>query len=247
MSKPRASMPRAGCWRIPMFRCSAWLPAAGLATPTPCVGHFSEGSVSDPTTIEPASERQRLARQVSRPRRSEILPGSRPPSRLHRQTGKQLVEGDRIVPDPRATGVVDRIRDRGAGAPDAEFADALALERIGLVVELGEKNGIDGWNIGMHRHVIFGEVVIDEIAEAGLARHGLVQRRSDAEHHASDRLGPGRLRVQDAAGREHAQHASQTYFAGIGVDADFGETCAVGLLREILVVAATLDLAVGVP
>src|SRR6476661_699328 len=46
----------------------------------------------------------------------------------HRQLGKQLVKCDRVVPYSCATRVVDRIRNRGAGAADAELADTLALE-----------------------------------------------------------------------------------------------------------------------
>ena len=98
----------------------------------------------------------------------------------------------------------------------------------------------------MHRHEVFGEIPIDEIAEAGIERHPFVQSRSDAEHQSADRLRPRRLRVQDPAGRKYAQHAPQPHFAGINVDADLGEMRAVGLLREILVVAARLDFAVGV-
>src|SRR5450756_1983503 len=42
--------------------------------------------------------------------------------------GEDLVERDRIIPDPRAASVVDRVGDRGGGAADAEFSDTFALE-----------------------------------------------------------------------------------------------------------------------
>src|SRR6476659_2197127 len=48
----------------------------------------------------------------------------------HRQLGKQLVKRDRVVPYSCATRVVDRIRNRGGGAANAELTDTLALERI---------------------------------------------------------------------------------------------------------------------
>ena len=73
-----------------------------------------------------------------------------------------------------------------------------------------------------------------------------MQRRAHAEHHSADGLRPRRLGVQDTAGGEYAEHAPQTHLTGIRVDADLGEMCAVGLLREILVVAARPDFAVGV-
>jgi hypothetical protein len=127
-----------------------------------------------------------------------------------------------------------------------EFADPLALQRIGSVVQLGEKGGVDSRNIGMHRDQIFGEIPIDEIAEARIKRHPFLQCGSDAERHSADGLRPRGLGVQDMAGGEYAEHASHSYLAGIHVDADLGEMRAVGLLREILVVAARLDFAVGI-
>ena len=51
-------------------------------------------------------------------------------SRLSRQFGNQLVQGYRIVADAYAAGVVDRVRDRCACAADAQFAYALAFQRI---------------------------------------------------------------------------------------------------------------------
>ena len=59
----------------------------------------------------------------------------------------------------------------------------------------------------MHRHVVFGEIMIDEIAEARIERHRFVQRRSDTEHHAADRLRPCGFCIQDTTGREYAEHA----------------------------------------
>src|ERR1700692_3663904 len=100
--------------------------------------------------------------------------------------------------------------------------------------------------MAVHGHVVFGEVVIDEIAEAGIKRHLFMQCSADAEHHPANGLRPRRLRVQDTAGGEYAQHAPQPYLTGILIDADFGEMRAIGLLREILVVAARLDFTVSV-
>ena len=74
----------------------------------------------------------------------------------------------------------------------------------------------------------------------------LHQGRADAQDHAADRLDARGLRVQDAAGGEHAEHPPQPDLAGVRVDADFGEMRAVGLLRKLLRAVARLDLAVGV-
>ena len=75
---------------------------------------------------------------------------------MHRQDRKHLVQGNRVVPDPRTAGVVDRVGERRAGPADSQFADALAFQRIGLVVELGKENRVNFGNIGMNRNVVLG-------------------------------------------------------------------------------------------
>ena len=97
----------------------------------------------------------------------------------------------------------------------------------------------------MNRHVVFGEVVIDEMAEALVDHEILGQRRPDAEDHAADRLRPRRLGIEDAPGREHAEHAAQADLAGILVDADLGEMRAIGLLAERLARVARIGRALG--
>src|ERR1700712_1044723 len=71
--------------------------------------------------------------------------------RLH--TLQHLVEGQRVVADADARGAVDRVGDRRAGAADAELAEALALERVRLVVELGQEHRVHRRNVGVDRHV----------------------------------------------------------------------------------------------
>src|ERR1700733_7996726 len=76
------------------------------------------------------------------------------------QSGEHLVQRDRIVPDAYAARVVDRIRHRCAGAADAEFADAFAFQRVRFVVEFRQEDCIDIWNVGVHRHMILGQIVV---------------------------------------------------------------------------------------
>src|SRR5260370_16643944 len=87
---------------------------------------------------------------------------------------------------------------------------------------------------------------MEKRGEGGMEGAPVLQRGPDAEHPPADRLRPRRLGVQDTAGGEYAEHAPHSYLAGIHVDADFGEMRAIGLLREILIVAARSDFAVGV-
>ena len=67
-------------------------------------------------------------------------------------------------------------------------------------------------------------------------RRFLVQRRAHAEGHAADELRARRLRVEDAACREDAEHPPQPDLGRIRIDADLGEVGAVGVDRIRLVV-----------
>src|SRR5579859_5348329 len=91
-----------------------------------------------------------------------------PGSDLDRQSGQHLVESHRIVAHPDPARVVDRVDQRRTGPADAQFADALALQRIGLVIEFREEDRVELADIGMDWNVIFGQVPIDIGTEAGV-------------------------------------------------------------------------------
>src|SRR5262249_9979356 len=52
----------------------------------------------------------------------------------------QLVERDRQIAHAFARRMIDRIRDRGGGADDADFADLFDAERIDLVILLFDED-----------------------------------------------------------------------------------------------------------
>ena len=52
---------------------------------------------------------------------------ARPSGEVGDRVEDQLVEGNRVAADSHAAGIVDRIGDRGAGAADAQLANALRL------------------------------------------------------------------------------------------------------------------------
>ena len=85
-------------------------------------------------------------------------------SRYVRQPIKQLVERDRIVANPHAGRVVDRISDRSRASADAKFTDPLGLHRRRARVHFVEEDHFLMRNVRMNRHLIAGEVMIDEEA-----------------------------------------------------------------------------------
>src|SRR5271170_6020380 len=93
-----------------------------------------------------------------------------------------------IVPDTHAAGIVNRVGDRCACPADAQFADSLALQRIGFGVELGKENRVHVEHIGMDWDVISSEVVVYEAAEARVEDKRFFEGCTDAKYHAADRL-----------------------------------------------------------
>ena len=114
---------------------------------------------------------------------------------------------DRQIAHALAGGVIDRIRDRRRGADDADLADAFDAERIDLVVLLLDEDHVDCVYVGIHRHVIVGEIVGHEAPEPVVGRGLLMQRHADAADHGAENLAACRLRIEDAAGRHRADHA----------------------------------------
>src|SRR5258705_9490022 len=73
----------------------------------------------------------------------------------------QLLQSHRQLADTLAGGVEDRIADGGVGSDIAEFAEALDAGRIDAVVLLGKQDHLDARRVGVYRHQIVGEIVID--------------------------------------------------------------------------------------
>ena len=91
--------------------------------------------------------------------------------------------------------------------------------------------------------MVLGEVVVEVVAELAVHDALLLQRHPEAQGHAADELGARGLRVDDAADREHAEHAREPDLAAVGVDADLDELGAEGVAREL---GLRLDLVAGV-
>jgi hypothetical protein len=62
----------------------------------------------------------------------------------------------------------------------------------------------------------------------------LHQRRADAPDHAADHLRARGLGVENAAGREHAEHAPHANLTRILMHADFDEMRAEGIMQSAL-------------
>jgi hypothetical protein len=93
-------------------------------------------------------------------------------------------------------------------------------------------------HVGVHRNVIFGEVIVDKPAEARVHDGILVQGEPDAPDHAADKLAARGARVDDAAGPERADHAGDAHLAERRVDANLGELRSEDVHRILLLFTA---------
>ena len=141
----------------------------------------------------------------------------------------EAVEPDRQVAHALAGGVEDGVGDRRRGADDPDLADALRPHRVELVVVLLDPRGVDVLDVRADRHVVLGEVVVEVVAELAVHDALLVQRHREAHGHAADELRARRLRVDDAADAEDAEHPREADLAAVDVDADLDELGAEGV------------------
>ena len=133
------------------------------------------------------------------------------------------------------TGVEPGIPDFRDNCPDvynpdqADLAYALYSERIDDVVRLVDEDDIDVVHVGVHRHVVFGNIGVHDAAEMVIDQRLLVQRHADAPHHAAHDLAARRLGVEDAPGRDRVDDAGDADHAELFVDLHLGEDRRMGV------------------
>ncbi len=96
-------------------------------------------------------------------------------------------------------------------------------------------------NVGVHRHLVSGQVMVDEEAQALVHRQLFHQCRADAHGHRADDLTARRRRVEDPSRSAHREHAPYANLASGGIDGDFDEVRAEGRLLIFLGQITELD------
>src|SRR6185312_16953745 len=124
---------------------------------------------------------------------------------------------------------------RGRHADDADFAEALDAERIDDFVRFLDEDDIDVVHVGIHGHVVFGNVGVHDASEAVVEQRFLVQRHADAPDHAAHHLAVGGLAIEDAAGGDGIDHAGHADDAKIFIHLDLREDGGVDVARVRLV------------
>src|SRR5207237_898980 len=100
----------------------------------------------------------------------------------------QYVELDRQAADTPAGRVEDRVGDRGGDAGDADLADAARPDRVEVAIILVAEADVDLADVGVHRHVVLGEVGVDEASVALVEQRLFHQRHAHAPDDAAHEL-----------------------------------------------------------
>ena len=79
---------------------------------------------------------------------------------------EDLVDGNGEIADAHAGRMKSCIGDGGRRADDTDLTHPFHTKRIEILLAFVDENDLDMRHVGMHRHVILGEVVIDDAAIA---------------------------------------------------------------------------------
>src|SRR6267378_3884843 len=100
-----------------------------------------------------------------------------------RRTLEKCFRPDRKVARSLARGIEDSIGHGGVHADDADLADALDPQRIHALILLGHHDDFDGWYVGIHRHHVVGEIVVNDASRNRINLGAFVQGGRQAPNH----------------------------------------------------------------
>src|SRR5215472_5673428 len=98
---------------------------------------------------------------------------------------QQLFEPDRQLAHTQAGSVIDRVGDGSGRSHIGDFADTLDAGRVHLIVLFRHENDLKLLDVGVHRHKIVRQVVVDIACPLAIDLGRFMQRRRDAPDHAA--------------------------------------------------------------
>jgi hypothetical protein len=97
----------------------------------------------------------------------------------------------------------------------------LDAERVDVRVFLIDEYRVERRDVGIHRHMVFGEIGVRDPPRAAIGDRRLVQGERDPPDHPAEILAAHEARVDDAASRERSEEAGHPDLAEGGVDLHF--------------------------
>src|SRR5215218_9220284 len=101
-------------------------------------------------------------------------------------SSKEFVRGYGEVSDAHSGGVVDGVGYGGGRAADADLAYPFGAHGVDVGVALVDPGHVHLAHVGVGGVVVLGEVLVDDVPEAGVHQALLVQRHGEAHRHSAD-------------------------------------------------------------
>src|SRR5262245_59674784 len=111
---------------------------------------------------------------------------------------QHLVESNGQLPDAPAGSMEDSVGHSRRGTDNAQFAETLDAQWIDDGIVLFYEDHFDLADIGVDRHMVFRQAVIDEAPECLIDYGFLVQRHADSPDQAAQNLATCGLGVENA-------------------------------------------------
>src|SRR6185369_15684323 len=105
---------------------------------------------------------------------------------------QELFDVNRQIAHAPAGGVIHRVGNRGRHADAGNLAEALGTDGVEPRIRLVDEVDLEAADVGVHRHLVFGNVGIEEAAEAIVDLALLAERGADAPDESAVDLTPGR-------------------------------------------------------
>ena len=129
--------------------------------------------------------------------------------------------------------VVDRRRDRGGDAGQADLADPACAKFVDLLVGEVEEMHLDRRHVGVDRHHVVGQIAVDRRAVLRIVRRVLEQRHADSHHDRALDLVAAGQRVEDAARVDDRHHPADAQPSDLRLPGDLDEVTAERVRREL--------------
>src|SRR5262245_28112371 len=91
--------------------------------------------------------------------------------------------------------MMDGVGDGGPNSDNSNLAHALDSHQVNLAVRLFDEDGLDVVHVGMHRHMVLGNVRVHHAAEVVVDQRLFVEGHADPPDHAPHNLTGGGFRT----------------------------------------------------
>src|SRR5690242_17829984 len=137
-----------------------------------------------------------------------------------------------------------RVGNSGSSADNADLPYPFYAERIEMRLALLDEDHVDVMDVGVNRHMVLGEIMIDDASVAVIDHRLFVESHADAADHGSHDLTARGFRIEDTASCHCTDNASNAEHPKLFIEPHLGEyrrMSVVGVALENLGVGLGID------